>query len=149
MVQPNFAASWLSLRDTIRCYGLLSRSMPQKMWSAKAKKIASASLLALLLITVLLVGYVSRPIDASARGQFLRFVPADTTSVAFIDFDELRSSPFLASLFAWAPHPTEDSEYASNRGTDQAFQADPQQTPLEDDNSRAQQRAYGCVQPGV
>jgi hypothetical protein len=112
MVQPNFAASWLSLRDTIRCYGLLSRSTPQKMWSAKAKKNASAALLALSLITVLLVRHVSRPIDASARGQFLRFVPADTTSVAFIDFDELRSSPFLASLFAWAPHPTEDSEYA-------------------------------------
>ena len=82
------------------------------MWSARAKKIAIASLIALLLISVLLVRHFSRPIEPSARGQFLRFVPADTTSVAFIDFDELRSSPFLASLFAWAPHPLEDSEYA-------------------------------------
>lgn len=83
------------------------------MWSVKAKKIAITSLTALLLISVLLVRhFFSRPIEPSARGQFLRFVPADTTSVAFIDFDELRSSPFLASLFAWAPHPPEDSEYA-------------------------------------
>ena len=82
------------------------------MWPAKAKKIALSSLLALLLITVLLVRHFSGPIDASARAQFLRFVPADTTSVAFIDFDELRSSPFLTSLFLWAPHPPEDSEYA-------------------------------------
>lgn len=82
------------------------------MWSAKAKKIALSTVIVAVLITVLLVRHFSSPIDASARGQFLRFVPADTTSVAFIDFNELRSSPFLASLYSWAPHPAEDSEYA-------------------------------------
>src|SRR5579859_4156505 len=86
--------------------------MPQKMWSAKAKKIALSTILVAALLIVLLLRHFSSPSDASARGQFLRFVPVDTTSVAFIDLNELRSSPFLASLYSWAPHPAEDSEYA-------------------------------------
>lgn len=82
------------------------------MWFSKAKKIALSTVVVALLITVLLVRHFSSPIDGSAREQFLRFVPADATSVVFIDFDELRSSPFLASLYSWASHPAEDSEYA-------------------------------------
>ena len=81
------------------------------MWFSKAKKIALSTVVVAGLIAMALVHHFSSPIDGSARGQFLRFVPADATSVVFIDFDELRSSPFLASLYSWAPHPAEDSEY--------------------------------------
>jgi hypothetical protein len=55
--------------------------------------------------------FSERP-SGSAREQFLRFVPADATSVFFFDVEELRNSPFLAAAYSWAPQPAEDSEYA-------------------------------------
>lgn len=66
----------------------------------------------LALAAALVVRHLSGGIDASARGQFLRFVPPDATSVVFVDFDELRASPFLAQFNSWAPRAGEDSEYA-------------------------------------
>jgi len=86
--------------------------MPQKMWPAKAKKIALPVAAVLIFAAVLLVRHFASPIDASARGQFLRFVPADATSVVFLDLKELRASPFLGHLLSWAPQPALDSEYA-------------------------------------
>ena len=86
--------------------------MPQKMWFSKAKKIALLVAAVLLAAAILLVRHFYPPLDASARGQFLRFVPADATSVVFLDLQELRSSPFLAKLLSWAPQPAPDSEYA-------------------------------------
>ena len=82
------------------------------MWTAKAKKITLWVTAVLLAAAILLVRHFSAPLDASARGQFLRFVPADATSVVFLDLQELRASPFLAKLLSWAPQPAEDSEYA-------------------------------------
>src|SRR5262249_9233570 len=32
-------------------------------------------------------------------------------TVVFVDLDQLRASPFLATLYSWAPHPTEDFDY--------------------------------------
>jgi len=82
------------------------------MWSAKAKKIALPVAAVVIFAAVLLVRHFASPIDASARGQFLRFVPADATSVVFLDLKELRASPFLVHLLSWAPQPAPDSEYA-------------------------------------
>jgi hypothetical protein len=48
----------------------------------------------------------------SSRDQLLTLVPADASAVIFLDADELKQSPFLAKLYSWAPHPTEDSEYS-------------------------------------
>ena len=45
------------------------------------------------------------------RAELLRFVPPYTTSVVLVDLDQLRNSPFLATLYSWAPHAAEDTEY--------------------------------------
>ncbi len=39
-------------------------------------------------------------------------MPANGTAVVFLDVAALRSSPFLAQLFAWAPRPAPDADYA-------------------------------------
>ena len=65
-----------------------------------------------LLAGLLLARHLSRGSDRSARQHLLQLVPADATAVIYVDLDELRASPFLAELYAWAPHSTEDSEYA-------------------------------------
>ena len=50
--------------------------------------------------------------EGSARQQLLQLVPTDATVVIFLDAEEFRQSPFLAKLYSWAPHPSEDSEYS-------------------------------------
>jgi hypothetical protein len=51
--------------------------------------------------------------DSSAtRGDLLSLVPADSGAVGFLDFSELRSSPFLQQLLSWAPQVAPDSDYA-------------------------------------
>ena len=67
---------------------------------------------ALLIAGAALAFHFSSGTDADARGQLLRLLPTDSTAVICLDLDEFRSSPFLARLYAWAPHPAEDSEYA-------------------------------------
>src|SRR5262249_48500504 len=47
-----------------------------------------------------------------ARAVFFFFAPADVTSVIFIDVDQLRASPFLTTLYSWAPDPAKDSDYS-------------------------------------
>jgi hypothetical protein len=48
----------------------------------------------------------------SAREDVLAFVPAEASSVLFVDFDELRSAPFMAQVYRWAPQPQADPDYA-------------------------------------
>src|SRR5262249_37063206 len=36
---------------------------------------------------------------------------SDATSVVFVDLDQLRASPFVATLYSWAPHHAEDLDY--------------------------------------
>jgi hypothetical protein len=82
------------------------------MASSQTKKIAlTAAAAALVLAAVFLVYHFSRKSPDSARAELLGFVPADATSVIFIDAAQLRASPFLAALYSWAPHPALDSEY--------------------------------------
>lgn len=47
-----------------------------------------------------------------ARGDLLDLMPADSSAIFFADFAELRSAPFLAELYAWAPQPQPDEDYA-------------------------------------
>jgi hypothetical protein len=46
------------------------------------------------------------------RLEMLGQLPADTDAIFFLDFDSLRTSPFLAQILAWAPQSSQDAEYA-------------------------------------
>jgi hypothetical protein len=46
------------------------------------------------------------------RGELLSLMPPDASAVLFADFDELRRAPFMAELYAWAPKPRADADYA-------------------------------------
>jgi hypothetical protein len=48
----------------------------------------------------------------SAREEVLALLPTDASAVLFVDFGELRQTPFLAQLYAWAPKPQADADYA-------------------------------------
>jgi hypothetical protein len=78
--------------------------------SIKIALVATAAVL--FLAGMFLALHFPRDSDSSARHHLLQFVPADVTAVIYVDLDELRASPFLAALYAWAPHSSEDSEYA-------------------------------------
>jgi hypothetical protein len=51
-------------------------------------------------------GKTSNPED------LLVLMPSNATSVAYMDLQALRKSPFLAELYAWAPQPGVDTDYA-------------------------------------
>ncbi len=83
------------------------------MTFTRSRKIVLVSSTAVLFLAGLLLAlHFSRDLDRSAREHLLRFVPAEATAVIYVDLDELRASPFLAQLYAWAPRSSEDSEYA-------------------------------------
>jgi len=46
------------------------------------------------------------------RAEMLALMPQDASMVVYLDLAQLRSSPFLAQLFRWAPQPAPDSDYA-------------------------------------
>jgi hypothetical protein len=50
--------------------------------------------------------------SSSTRSNVLEMVPADASAVFFADFAELRTAPFVVQLFAWAPKPQADPDYA-------------------------------------
>jgi hypothetical protein len=47
-----------------------------------------------------------------ARGDLLEMMPADAGAVLFVNLAELRTAPFVAELYAWAPQPEPDEDYA-------------------------------------
>jgi hypothetical protein len=47
----------------------------------------------------------------SAREDLLSRLPADSTSVVYMDFQELRASAFLLQILSWAPRPQPEEEY--------------------------------------
>jgi len=82
------------------------------MPSYPTKRVAAAALAAALAILAIFLSlHFSRGSRDNARAELLAFVPADATSVVFIDLDQLRGSPFLATLYAWAPNPAEEADY--------------------------------------
>ena len=49
---------------------------------------------------------------SSARGDLLGMMPADAAAVLFVNLTEVRAAPFVKQLFAWAPQPEPDDDYA-------------------------------------
>jgi hypothetical protein len=47
----------------------------------------------------------------SAREDLLSHLPADSTSVVYLDLQELRASAFLSRILTWAPRPQTEEEY--------------------------------------
>jgi len=79
----------------------------------RTKQIALGGAAAALLVAgIILARHFSIGSGASARQQLLQLAPPDSTAIIFLDLDEFKQSPFLAKFYEWAPHPTEDSEYA-------------------------------------
>jgi hypothetical protein len=50
--------------------------------------------------------------NGASREELLSLMPTDASVVFFADFDELRQAPFLAEIYAWAPKPQADADYA-------------------------------------
>ncbi len=68
---------------------------------------------ALLLGAAAFYGYQRRNAQSSStRSNALGMMPADASAVLFADFAELRTAPFVVQLFAWAPKPQADPDYA-------------------------------------
>ena len=79
----------------------------------KKRKWIGAAAALLLLTAVGLYIYQRRSVgNSSGRDDLLDRMPADSSAVVFADLAELRSSPFVAQLFAWAPQPEPDEDYA-------------------------------------
>ena len=67
----------------------------------------------ILLVAAALFGYRKWTTqNSSARRDLLAMMPADASAVFFVDLAELRAAPFLAQLYAWAPKPQADPDYA-------------------------------------
>ena len=49
--------------------------------------------------------------SSAPRGDLLDLLPADASAIFFADLTQLRSAPFLAELYTWAPQPEPDEEY--------------------------------------
>lgn len=50
--------------------------------------------------------------NSSGRDDLLDRLPTDSSAVVFADVAELRGAPFVTQLFAWAPQPEPDEDYA-------------------------------------
>jgi len=72
-----------------------------------------AALIAASLVGMVVIGFLhwrSRDTEAS-RAELLSLMPAAGNVAVFLDFAELRASPWFAQLLAQAPLPTPDSDY--------------------------------------
>jgi hypothetical protein len=49
--------------------------------------------------------------NVPARDEALALMPSTANAVLFADFGQLRQSPFVAQLYAWAPKPQADADY--------------------------------------
>ena len=81
--------------------------------SMKQEKVIGLLAVVAVLCSVAILGYQRwSGSSGAARGDALALMPPDATAVLFADFDELRRAPFIADLYAWAPKPQADAEYA-------------------------------------
>ncbi|HET7105166.1 MAG TPA: hypothetical protein VFI38_00030 [Candidatus Acidoferrum sp.] len=79
---------------------------------AKHKKLAAVMLILCAAAGAAWFCFHSPTLDPQrVREDLLRQLPADSTSVAYIDFQELRASAFLSQILAWAPRPQAEEEY--------------------------------------
>ncbi len=61
---------------------------------------------------ILCVSPLARADSFADRAEMLALMPEDATAVVFLDLAQFRTSPFLAQLFAWAPRPAVEEDYA-------------------------------------
>ena len=78
----------------------------------KSKWIGAAAALLLLSAAGLYLYQRRGTRSSSGRDDLLDRMPADASVVVFADVAELRSAPFVAQLFAWAPQSEPDEDYA-------------------------------------
>jgi hypothetical protein len=78
----------------------------------KSKWIGAVTALLLLIAAGLYLYQQRGASNSSGRDDLLDRMPADAGAVIFAEVAELRSAPFVAQLFAWAPQPTPDEDYA-------------------------------------
>lgn len=87
--------------------------VPTIQTTVQKKKLIFGVGAALLLVGILLVYRYWRPSDVlGERQHMLALMPEDSSTVIYIDWDQLRASPALSALLRWAPKPTVDSDYA-------------------------------------
>src|SRR5437660_11992055 len=68
---------------------------------------------ALVLSASTFLGYRKwRLAGGTAREEALALMPSDASAILFVNFSELRRAPFIAQLYAWAPKPQADADYA-------------------------------------
>ena len=81
------------------------REMKKRAWIG----LAAVAFLSL----IVLLGYLRSCMHRGAGHEdVLAFMPADASAVLFVDSRGLRRAPFIAQLYAWAPKPQADPEYA-------------------------------------
>jgi hypothetical protein len=80
---------------------------------SKTKRLLAAAA-AIVLLLLGCFGYLRWKSGDSlgSRADLLAQTPADAGMVIFLDVAQLRSSPFLGQLLAWAPQPSVDADYA-------------------------------------
>ena len=72
-----------------------------------------AALAIVLLGAAAFYGYQKWKANSSlSGGDALALMPSDANAVVFADFDQLRTATFVTNLYAWAPKPQADLEYA-------------------------------------
>jgi hypothetical protein len=79
---------------------------------SKRAIIAIAISIALVAAIAFIVYQRSSDSAATFRQRMLAAMPAAASTIVFADFAELRSSPFAAQLYSWAPQRQIDLEYA-------------------------------------
>lgn len=82
-----------------------TRKMTKRKW------LSAAATLLLLSAAAFYVYQRRSASNSSGRNDLLERMPADSSAVVFADLAELRSAPFVAQLFAWAPQPEPDEDY--------------------------------------
>jgi len=89
----------------------VEKTAPQTLISRRWALISTAILLALALVSLDAYKHFH---DARRGGPdaLLQYLPSDSYATFFIDFHELRGSPFAAELYRWLPKHQTDAEYA-------------------------------------
>src|SRR5271166_1001071 len=84
-----------------------NRTMPNRKWLPGLLVVLALSLAATFAY------FHDKSSDALAiRNEMLMRMPVSANAVVYLDLAALRSSPFLAQLFAWAPRSAPDDDYA-------------------------------------
>jgi hypothetical protein len=79
----------------------------------KKRTLIGLAAIVVVLCAAIFFGYRKWGIPStSPREVMLAQMPADASAVLFVEFGELRKTPFFAQLYAWAPRPQVDADYS-------------------------------------